>query len=232
MNRSLRETEASATFGSTLEPVLPFVPGTASVYHDRVADAGYCDIAASCLCGGMYVHAGNVPADAVLEATITSSYVARVTTVIGTSTFAVGDVICVNQSAVGSTILVPIQNGSDAAQVVPPPPDGGTCVPDYAYTVLLDDGGRPLVCNDGTQSSLQLTTDQAVTALRAKSCAASLASIDSRWSQTDCASPGGCQVGPDASGAIPFGALLALLALMRCRYRSSSCCNTRRSTCT
>jgi hypothetical protein len=182
-----------------------------------VSDAGYCDIAASCLCGGLYVHAGNVPADAVLEATITSAYIAQVTNVVGTSSFVVGDVICVNQSVVGATILVPIQNGSDAAQVVPPP-DGGTCVPDYAYTVLLDDGGRPLACNDGTQGSLPLTTDEAIAALRAKDCATSLATVDSRWSATDCVSGGGCALAPGAAGAL--GALVVVVLLWVSRRRS------------
>jgi hypothetical protein len=176
-------------------------------------DAQYCDIAASCLCGGQYVHAGNLPADGVLEATITTAYIAQVTAVFGTTSFSVGSVICVDQSTVGATILVPVQNGSDAAQVVPPPPDGGTCVPDYAYTVLLDDGGRPLSCNDGTQASLQLSTSQAVTALLAKDCSASLGSIDSRWDQNDCASSGGCQTSPAAPIGVAVGVIVLFGAL-------------------
>jgi len=183
-----------------------------------VPDAGYCDIAASCLCGGVYVHAGNLPADGVLEATVTSSYVAQVTAVHGTSSFKVGDVICVDQSMVGATILVPVQNGSDAAQVVFPPPDGGTCVPNYAYTVVLDDGGRPLACNDGTQAGLQLTTSEAVAALLAKDCKGSLASVDSHWAQNECSS-GGCQSSPSAPLAL--GALVVLAVLLFLRVGSA-----------
>jgi hypothetical protein len=182
-----------------------------------MSDGGiYCDIAASCLCGGAYIHAGNLPADAVLEATITSSYVAQVTAIFGSApAFTVGDVICIDQSVVGATILVPLQNAGDAAQAVLPPPEGGTCVPNYAYTVLLDDGGRPLACNDGTQSSLSLTTQQTIDALRAKSCATSLSALDSHWSQNECASPSGCHASPspvDALGAcaVALGALLLL----------------------
>jgi hypothetical protein len=182
-----------------------------------VADAGYCDIAASCLCGGLYVQAGNIPATAVLEATVTTAYVAQITSIVGNTTFAVGDTICVDQSEVGATILVPVQNGSDAAQVVLPPPEGGTCVPDYAYTVLLDDAGRPLACNDGTESSLLLTTNQAIAALQAPDCKASLASIDSRWSQTDCASSGGCSLAPEAAG---FGSILVGLVLVALAARA------------
>ena len=167
----------------------------------------------------------------MLEATLTSAYVAQINAVYGTSSFAVGDVICVDQSVVGSDILVPIQNGSDAAQVVPPPPDGGTCVPNYAYTVLLDDGGRPLACNDGTQSSLQLTTAQAVTALQATDCSASLAAIDSRWGQTDCATTGGCQSSPKVDGSLPVGmaALAVVVVSLLARLRRESHRSTDRS---
>jgi hypothetical protein len=183
-------------------------------------DAQYCDIAASCLCGGLYVHAGNLPADGVLEATITNAYIAQVTAVFGTTSFSVGSVICVDQSTVGATILVPVQSGGDAAQVVPPPPDGGTCVPDYAYTVQLDDGGRPLSCNDGTQGSLQLTTSQAVTALLAKDCSTSLGSIDSRWTQNDCESSGGCQSSPSAPASLVVGVAVSFVALLSLSARS------------
>lgn len=187
-----------------------------------MSDAGqYCDIAASCLCGGAFVHAGNLPADGVLEATVTSSYVGQVTRTFGTTTgFAVGDVICVDQSAVGATILVPVQDGSDAAHVVAPPPDGGTCVPNFAYTVQLDDAGRPLACNDGIESSLTLGEDQAVAALRANDCVASLGAIDSRWSQTDCATTSGCsEVGAPTSFGVA-AAVIAVLAINRLRSRS------------
>lgn len=197
---------------------------TARVCYIRAvsSDGGVlCDTAAACLCGGTYVHAGNLPADGVLEATITSSYVAEVTNTFGTTTgFATGDVICVDQSAVGSTILVPIQNGGDAAHVVPPPPDGGTCVPNFAYTVLLDDGGRPLACNDGTESSLALTEQQAVAAMRASDCTASLGAIDSQWTKSACQSSSGCNASaaPATFGAAAT-ALVVVLAFNRLRSR-------------
>jgi len=164
----------------------------------------------------MYVQAGNLPADAVLEATITSSYVAQVTAIVGsTPAFSVGDVICVDQSVVGGTILVPVQNAGDASQVVHPPPDGGTCVPNFAYTVLLDDGGRPLACNDGTQASLALTTDQAVSAMRAPSCESSLAAIDPHWSQNECASSSGCHTSPTSPSSLTLvGTLLTAVAVI------------------
>ncbi len=177
-----------------------------------MSDGGQqCDIAAACLCGGTYIHAGNLPADGVLEATITSSYVAQVTSTFGTTTgFATGDVICVDQSAVGASILVPVQSGSDAAHVVPPPPDGGTCVPNFAYTVLLDDGGRPLACNDGTESSLALTEQQAVTAMRASNCTASLGAIDSHWTESACQTSGGCNA---SAAPATFGVTVAIVVI-------------------
>jgi hypothetical protein len=159
------------------------------------------------------VHVGNIPADAVLEAVVTSAYNAQITAVFGTTSFAVGDTICVDQSIAGATILIPVQNGSDAAQVLPPPPDGGTCVPDYAFTLLLDDGGRPLSCNDGTQASLPLTTAQAVAALRAPDCQSSLASVDQGWTQSECPTPGGCEV----AGTPLSGACVVVLVLMKLR---------------
>jgi hypothetical protein len=192
-----------------------------------VSDAGeYCDIASSCLCGGAFVHAGNLPADGVLEATVTASYVAQVTATFGATTgFAVGDVICVDQSTVGATILVPLQSGTDAAQVVPPPPDGGTCVPNFAYTVQLDDAGRPLACNDGTESTLALTEQQAVAAMRASDCNASLASIDSHWADDECATSAGCNTsGASALGHVFGGAamIIAFAFWVRCRGFTSS----------
>ena len=176
------------------------------------ASTEYCDIAASCLCGGQYVHAGNVPADGVLEATITYAYEAQITATFGSvGTFAVGDTICVDQSVVGATILVPVKSGGDAAQVVPPPPDGGTCVPNFAFTVMLDDGGRPLACNAGSEAQLSLTTQQAIDALQANDCTAALAKNDSRWSQNACAPSGGCQT----SATTPtIGAIAMLIAIV------------------
>jgi hypothetical protein len=193
-----------------------------------MSDASTCDIAASCLCGGAFVHAGNVPADGVLEATITNVYEAQITATFGNvGAFAVGDVICVNQSAVGASILVPVSHG-DAAQVVLPPPEGGTCVPNYAFNVLLDDGGRPLSCNAGNESQLALTTQQAIDALLASDCTASLAKNDSRWSESACATSGGCQTSSSAPG---LGALVALafvawtvISSRRGRPRGSRAC--------
>ncbi len=171
-----------------------------------------CDLASSCLCGGMYVQASNLPADAVLEATLTSAYVAQVTAIDGTSSaYMVGDTICVNQSVVGANILVPVQNAGDAAQVVLPALEAGACVPNVAYTVLLDDGGRPLACNNGTESSLPLTTAQAVAALRAPSCSASLATVNADWSQSDC-NTSGCHTAPTFQAAL--GAMATLVAAM------------------
>jgi hypothetical protein len=157
----------------------------------------------------MYVQASNVPADAVLEATLTYAYIAQVTGIVGNSTtFSVGDTICVNQSVVGANILVPVQNAGDAAQVVLPALEGGACVPNYAYTVLLDDGGRPVTCNDGTQVNLPLTTAQAIAALQAPSCTSSLAAVNASWSETDC-STSGCHTAPTFQAA--FGATATLL---------------------
>ncbi len=156
------------------------------------------------------MHAGNVPADGVLEATLTNAYEAQITATFGNvGAFAVGDVICVNQSVVGATILVPVSH-SDAAQVVLPPPEGGTCVPNYAFNVLLDDGGRPLSCNAGNESQLALTTQQAIDALLASDCTASLAKNDSRWSESACAPSGGCQT----SASAPMGGALVTLAVL------------------
>src|SRR5256885_13785969 len=131
------------------------------------------ETAAACLCRG------DLPADGVLEATIFSSFEAQITAVHGNvGAFVVGETICVDQSVVGAAILVPIENASDAAQVVLPPPDGGTCVPNYAYTVLLDDGGRPLACNAGDESQLSLDTSKSIDALLPSDCAAALAKDD------------------------------------------------------
>ncbi len=154
-----------------------------------MTDAASCAIASTCLCGGE-----NLPANGVLEATVTQSFVAQITATFGTTTgFAVGDAICVDQSVVGATILVPVQQDTDAAQVVLPPLDGGTCVPNYANTILLDDAGRPLACNDQNESALALTTPQAVAAMQASSCSASLSALDTRWSESSCADEGaGC----------------------------------------
>lgn len=187
-------------------------------------DAGeYCDIASSCLCGGKYFQAGNLPATGVLEATVTQSFVAQITATFGTTTgFAVGDAICVDQSTVGATILVPVST-SDAAQVVPPPPDGGTCVPNFAYTVLLDDGGRPLACNDGIESQLALTEQQAVAAMQAPDCNANLASLDARWADNECTTPGGCNESAAPLHAVGAAAiaLIALAVLSSVRRRSA-----------
>jgi len=165
----------------------------------------------------MYVQASNLPADAVLEATLTSAYIAQITAIDGTSTtFAIGDTICVNQSIVGANILVPVQNEGDAAQVVLPALEGGACVPNVAYTILLDDGGRPLACNDGNQSNLPLTTQQAVAALRAPSCSASLASVSANWGQSDCETTGGCHTAPTFQAALGAG-LTLMVALVIAR---------------
>jgi hypothetical protein len=195
-----------------------------------VTDGGSsCDIAAACMCGGALVPAGNVPADGVLEAEVTSAFQARVAATFGDTTgFAVGDMICVDQSVVGATILVPVQSGGDAAHVTLVP-DGETCVPNFAYTVQLDDGGRPLACNAGIESQLPLTTQQAVDALRAQDCAASLGAVDARWTGSACAPPGGCSAGWAAPGgwAAP-AALVAFLAAVRWIERRRRCGSTRR----
>jgi hypothetical protein len=181
------------------------------------ASSDYCDIAASCLCGGKYVQNGNVPADGVLEATITYAYEAQITATFGNvGSFAVGDTICVDQSVVGATILVPVKNGGDAAQVVPPPPDGGTCVPNFAFNVMLDDGGRPLSCNAGNESQLSMTTQQAIDALMASDCTAQLAKNDSRWAENACAPSGGCQTSATTPG---MGALFALVFVAWISFR-------------
>jgi hypothetical protein len=193
-----------------------------------VIDGGPCELAASCLCGG-----ADAPADGVLVATVTSSYQAQITATFGDTTgFSVGDAICVNQSAVGATILVPVQSGGDAAHVVLVP-DGETCVPNFAFTVQLDDGGRPLACNSGIESAIPLTTQQAVDALRAQDCAGALAVLDSRWAQNECSAPGGCRTSPWS--ASPLGAasliglvLVAVLSFRRARSRSSSGCRASR----
>ena len=164
------------------------------------------------------MQAGNLPADGVLEATLTTQYIAQITATFGDTTgFAVGDSICVNQSTVGATILVPVQSGGDAAHVILVP-DGETCTPNFAYTVQLDDGGRPLACNAGSETSIPLTTQQAVDALRAQSCAATLAADDPRWGQNLCGAPGGCaSSGADATllGAAGALALVVIVALAR-----------------
>jgi len=171
------------------------------------------------LCGG-----GDLPADGVLEATVTTEYQAQITATFGDATgFSIGDSICVNQSAVGATILVPVRNDADAAHVVLVP-DGETCTPNFAYTVELDDAGRPLPCNAGNESSLSMTTQQAVDALRANDCTASLAAIDSRWSADPCGPASGCAVGggPTALGALGAIALGVAISWRRRRSRSSS----------
>ncbi len=172
-----------------------------------------CETAATCLCRG------DLPADGVLEATIFASFEAQVTVVHGNvGAFAVGDTLCVDQSIVGASILVPVKSVTDAAQVVLPPPDGGSCVPNYAYTVLLDDGGRPLACNDGIESQLSLDTPASIDALMASDCTAALAKDDARWSGTSCASSGGCETSltsPSAAGALVALAILSALAVRR-----------------
>ena len=189
-----------------------------------MVDAGTCDMAASCLCGAIDLPASNLPASAVLEATVTTAFIAEVTMVYGTTTaFAVGDTVCVDQSEVGATILIPVQNGGDAAQVVLPPPDGGTCVPNYAYTVLLDDAGRPMAC-DGPQASLKLAPMDVVNALEAPSCSASLESVDPGWSQSDCGLlAGGCSVGraPLEAGLVVLVAVGASWLARRLRAPSA-----------
>jgi hypothetical protein len=175
-----------------------------------------CDIAATCLCRG------DLPADGVLEATIFAAFQAHITAVHGNaSAFAIGETICIDQSVVGASILVPVKSASDAAQVVLPPPLGdggsGTCVPNQAYTVLLDDGGRPLACNDGIESQLSLDTPKSIAALMASDCTAALAKDDSRWSGSSCA-PGGCE-----TSALPTdawaGALVCSIAILFFSYR-------------
>ena len=171
-----------------------------------------CETAATCLCRG------DLPADGVLEATIFASFQAQITSVHGNvGAFVVGDTICVDQSVVGASILVPVKAASDAAQVVLPPPDGGTCVPNYAYTVLLDDGGRPLACNDGVESQLSLNTSKSVDALMASDCTAALAKDDSRWSGSSCASGGGCET--SAAPLSGTAALVVAIGLLFFSYR-------------
>lgn len=150
----------------------------------------------------------------MLEATVTYAYIAQVTGIVGSApAFAVGDTICVDQSIVGANILVPVQNEGDAAQVVLPALEGGACVPNYAYTILLDDAGRPLGCNDGTEANLPLTTTQAIAALQAPSCTASLEAVNDGWSASDCATTG-CNVAPTFQAALGAGATLLLTLLI------------------
>lgn len=175
-----------------------------------------CETAATCLCRG------DLPADGVLEATITAAFEARVTATHGNAgAFAIGDTICVDQSIVGASILVPIKSDSDAAQVVLPPPIGdsgvGTCVPNQAYTVLLDDGGRPLACNDGIESQLSLGTQKSIDALMASDCTGALAKDDSRWSGSSCALSG-CSTtfaSPSAAGAAVALVILSVIVIRR-----------------
>jgi hypothetical protein len=174
---------------------------------------------------------GDLPADGVLEATIFASFQAQITAVHGnTGAFAVGNTICIDQSIVGASILVPVKSASDAAQVVMPPPllDGGsgTCVPNQAYTVLLDDGGRPLACNDGIEPQLPLDTAKSIDALMASDCTAAVAKSDSRWSESSCVAIGsGCAT--SASPVSGIGALVVAIAVLlfvsyrRCRSRRS-----------
>lgn len=181
-----------------------------------------CEIAATCLCRG------DLPADGVLEAAVTAAFQAQITKVHGNAgAFGVGDTICVDQSIVGASILVPVKNDSDAAQVVLPPPDGGTCVPSYAYTVLLDDGGRPLACNDGVESQLSLDTQKSIDALMASDCTAALANDDSRWSGSSCAPGGGCATSAspvDTTGALVVAIALAWVSYRRAPSRCSRAC--------
>lgn len=181
-----------------------------------------CETAATCLCRG------DLPADGVLEATIFAAFQAQITKVHGNAgVFAVGDTICIDQSIVGASILVPLKSGSDAAQVVLPPPlaEGGvgTCVPNQAFTVLLDDGGRPLACNDGIESQLSLDTPKSIDALMASDCTAALAKDDSRWAGSSCAPGGGCAVTFSGSAAatdgIGAGALACAIVIAFLSYR-------------
>jgi len=176
-----------------------------------------CETAATCLCRG------DLPADGVLEATIFASFQAQITNVHGNvGAFAIGQTICVDQSIVGATILAPVKNGSDAAQVVLPPPLGdagtGTCVPNNAYTVLLDDAGRPLGCNDGIESQLSLDQQKSIDALMASDCTAALAKDDGRWAGSSCAEGGGCSTSaPPLDG---MGALVVVaIAIVFVSYR-------------
>jgi hypothetical protein len=150
---------------------------------------------------------------------VLAAFQAQVTAVHGNvGSFAIGDTLCVNQSVVGATILVPVKSTSDAAQVVLPPPDGGTCVPNYAYTVLLDDGGRPLACNAGDESQLALDTPTSALALMASDCTAALAKNDARWSETSCASTG-CETSAPTTGVSGAGALVCAIAIAFFSYR-------------
>ena len=178
-----------------------------------------CETAATCLCRG------DLPADGVLEATISAAFEAEITKVHGNvGAYAVGDTICVDQSIASATILVPVKIDSDAAHVVVAP-DGGTCVPSYAYTVLLDDGGRPLACNDGIESQLSLDTQKSVDALMASDCTAALAKNDARWSESSCAPSGGCATSAfpvDGVGALVVAIAMAYVSYRRARPKRSS----------
>ena len=178
-----------------------------------------CETAATCLCRG------DLPADGVLEATIFAAFQTQITNVHGNAgIFAVGQTICVDQSIVGASILVPLKSGSDAAQVVLPPPltEGGvgTCVPNQAFTVLLDDGGRPLACHDGVESQLSLDTPKSIDALLASDCTGALAKDDARWSGSSCASGGGgCETSAAATDGVGAGALACAMVIAFLSYR-------------
>ncbi len=188
-----------------------------------------CGVTAMCLCDAR--PGPSMPADGVIEALVTSPYVARVTATYGyVGGTNVGDTLCVDETSPGTTVLVPTPLMPAGVAL----DTGSAACPsqDVPVTVTLTDARRPAACSQAPLATLPLTKTQAIAALQANECTGMLMSLDDRWgcgctvsevgvglSLEPCAtsSSGGCTTSPSSESPATISILLAIVGALAAR---------------
>ncbi len=180
----------------------------------------YCQQAwADCVCGSIWSpDEGHAPADVVLEGVVLADGV-RVDAIYGTRPDLVvktGDVLGATGTTVGDHVLVVLTKASNGP-FFGVTPDGGTGsapplpkLDGYRSVIALASDGRPQRCNYDRETTLSVTKDRVVAALRTSQCKEELAKSDQAWAEKPPCGGGGCSV---AEGGIGDASVAVLLAV-------------------
>lgn len=203
-----------------------------SVDEAATIQPSYCQQAwADCVCGSVWSPGeASAPADVVLEGVVQTNGTIRVDGIFGTRpdlVVKVGDTLGATGTNPGDHVLVTLVKANDGA-FFGVAGDGGTdgglsaALPKleaYRSVIVLAADGRPQRCNDGRETSLPITKDKVIAALRTSQCKEELAKTDSGWAEKPPCSGGGCSVAEGGVGDASVAVLLAVAGALVVKRR-------------
>jgi hypothetical protein len=176
-----------------------------------------CGSAVSCFCGDPYDGGVQAPAAAVLDCTMVSPELARITQIHGAqSVHAVGNLIRIgpNSEASMARVLVPVNEQGQQ----PPPrwvlPDAGEPV-FYSFIPVRGEQGTCMAYGTGTTVTLNARVSSIIQSVTSSNCAETLARVEPASTTRRCAGDCSCTtVGITAAPGASVGLLLALVSAL------------------